>query len=75
MYNNIGLLTPRGSGTSGHVTKNNFGLPASHLEWNNPAPANSATLSNSALKRKSNQEILEHNKKRKIESKVLELED
>lgn len=73
MYNNIGLLTPRGSGTSGHVTKNSFGLSSSRLEWNGPSSqaAKPSILTNDELKRKSNQEILDHNKRRTIEAKVM----
>lgn len=77
MYNGIGLTTPRGSGTSGHVVKN-----VSYLRpefFRNKVDANTGKqngfnaqgLANSV----GNKEILDHNKKREIESKLYELQE
>lgn len=69
MYNGVGLPTPRGSGTSGHVQRNCALLykkeKLKHVEENQPEPIN----------RQPNKEILEHTKKREIEVKCLELSD
>lgn len=75
MYNNIGLLTPRGTGTSGHVTKNNFGLGGPRNDILGKPSKVPNILSNEELKRKSDVELLDHNKRRKIESEVLTLQD
>lgn len=71
MYNGIGILTPRGSGTSGHVQSNKFNLrrPPGGPQRSD-AEAQPATAD-----RKPNQDILAHNKKREIELKLLELAD
>lgn len=77
MYNGIGLTTPRGSGTSGHVVKN-----VSYLRpefFRNKIDANTGKqkgfnaqgLTNAL----GNKEILDHNKKREIESKLYELQE
>jgi len=72
MYNGVGLPTPRGSGTSGHVQRNCAALYKKekprhqhHSEDSKPEPLN----------RQPNQDILEHGRKRAIEVKCLELED
>lgn len=65
-----GILTPRGTGTSGHVSANKFNLrraPVPRFSESAPAPA--------AADKKPNQEILEHNRKRQVEVKLLELQD
>jgi serine/arginine repetitive matrix protein 2 len=68
MYNGIGLLTPRGSGTSGYVQTNKFNLrvqPQLIVEErdNQRGPK----------LRKANADIIEHNRKREIELKVEEM--
>ena len=69
MYNGIGLTTARGSGTSGYVQKNLSIIKAKNntnykeilQEFkNNPAPA----------KKKANNELIEHEKKHKIENEI-----
>jgi hypothetical protein len=67
MYNGIGLNTPRGSGTSGYVQKNLAFVRSKQMTNNykeilqkfkeNPAP----------VKKRANQEIIEHELKHKIE--------
>jgi serine/arginine repetitive matrix protein 2 len=69
MYNGIGLLTPRGSGTSGHVQGNKFNLRRA------PVPKFDGQAKNTEVARQPNKEILEHNRKRQIEVKLVELRD
>ncbi|KTW25653.1 hypothetical protein T552_03513 [Pneumocystis carinii B80] len=67
-YNGIGLPTPRGSGTNGYIVRN-----LSHIrhprEAINPYPSKKSTV------RKADKEILEHDRKRKLEIKVLSYRD
>jgi serine/arginine repetitive matrix protein 2 len=77
MYNGIGLTTPRGSGTSGHITKN-----LSHVKpefFRNKIDINTGKSKNGDLQGmisgKANKEILDHNKKREIESKLYEMQE
>lgn len=69
MYNGVGLPTPRGSGTSGHVQRNCASMhkreKIKHSEEHKGDPIN----------RQPNKEILEHTRKREIEVKCLELSD
>ncbi|OXU21104.1 hypothetical protein TSAR_012225 [Trichomalopsis sarcophagae] len=69
MYNGVGLPTPRGSGTSGHVQRNCAVLhkreKTKHSEEHKADPIN----------RQPNKEILEHTRKREIEVKCIELSD
>nr|KAF7434114.1 hypothetical protein H0235_002305 [Vespula pensylvanica] len=71
MYNGIGLQTPRGSGTNGHVQRNwaiirktkdkvNYKTDEGKIEQINKQP---------------NKEILDHVRKRKVEVKCAELAD
>lgn len=67
MYGNIGLSTPRGSGTSGHVTANKFNVrPRDSDRRDRPAPP---------PKRGPNADILDHDRRRAVEVKLAELED
>jgi serine/arginine repetitive matrix protein 2 len=72
-YNGIGLASVRGSGTSGYVQTNKFHVRASRL-----GPRDSLRdrddLSGAGA-RKPNQEILEHNRKRAVEIKLLLLRE
>jgi serine/arginine repetitive matrix protein 2 len=77
MYNGIGLTTPRGSGTSGHVVKN-----VSYLRpefFRNKIDANTGKQNGfnaqGLVNSVGNKEILDHNKKREIESKLYELQE
>ena len=78
MYNGIGLTTARGSGTSGHVVKN-----VSYLKpefFRNKVDSNAGRLNDNGQSKGlvsglSNMEILDHNKKREIESKLYELQE
>jgi serine/arginine repetitive matrix protein 2 len=72
-YNGIGLSTTRGSGTNGYVQRN-----LSHVR---PRKSNVEYRSDEELQRNlhhrppPNQEILEHDRKRQVELRCLELED
>ena len=72
MAANVGLSTPRGSGTSGYVQSNK-----AHLRTQNnrsePYPKDVDTLKHK--QRQPDKDILEHDRKREIEVKVFELRD
>lgn len=71
MSSNVGLTTPRGSGTSGYVQRN-----LSHLRpRDNAQPYPKDIDSIKHRQRKPDQEILEHDRKREIEVKLFELRD
>lgn len=71
MSSNVGLPTPRGSGTSGYVQRNMSALkPQRRTE---PYPTQSDMARH--RQRQPNKDILEHDRKRAIEIKVLELQD
>lgn len=77
MYNGIGLTTPRGSGTNGHVQRN--------WAFVRPGKKESASVTyktdedlaklDAQANKGPNQEILDHERKRKIEVKCAELEE
>lgn len=71
MSSNVGLSTPRGSGTSGYVQRN-----LSHLK---PRDAAAPYTKDRDLlqhrQRQPDKDILEHDRKREIEVKVFELRD
>eukprot|EP00198_Chlamydomonas_reinhardtii_P007440 XP_001696777.1 predicted protein [Chlamydomonas reinhardtii] len=64
MYNGIGLVTPRGSGTSGYVQGNKFNMRGP------PQVRTDAPKDGGPRVKQPNQEILDHKKKRDIELKV-----
>lgn len=71
MSSNVGLSTPRGSGTSGYVQRN-----LSHLKPRDsgaPYPKDLDSLKH--RQRQPDKEILEHDRRREIEVKVFELRD
>ncbi|KAJ1284225.1 hypothetical protein BS78_03G188700 [Paspalum vaginatum] len=71
MYNGVGLQTPRGSGTSGHVQASKF------LAKPRPSPSSSSSASVDAAggTRRPNKDILEHDRKRQVELRLLVLRD
>ena len=71
MSSNVGLSTPRGSGTSGYVQKNRSLLKP--REQAAPYPQDWERAKH--RQRQPDPEILEHERKREIEVKVLELRD
>ncbi|KAL4999084.1 hypothetical protein BDV10DRAFT_61531 [Aspergillus recurvatus] len=76
MSSNVGLSTPRGSGTSGYVQKNHAFLRPRNLGAGAPYPSPSSSSNDrpeSAFRqRQPDKAILEHEMKREIEVKVLE---
>ena len=73
-YNGVGLGTARGSGTSGYVTSNKFHRTGSRLrreEWKDLKELHAGSQGT----RKPDAEILEHNRRREIEAKLMQLED
>jgi cwf21 domain len=73
MSSNVGLTTPRGSGTSGYVQRN-----LSHLRSRDngaPYPAKDFRDDFRHKQRQPDKEILEHDRKREVEVKVFELRD
>lgn len=81
MYNGIGLTTPRGSGTNGHVQRNlaNLNDNKSCVPGGNNTNYRYAEEDlhklDAILNKQPNKEILDHDRKRKIEVKCLEFEE
>jgi serine/arginine repetitive matrix protein 2 len=77
MYNGIGLQTPRGSGTSGHVQASRFlakPRPSSSAGGGTPNPPHTGGSGLDGA-RKPNKDILEHDRKRQVELRLLVLRD
>ncbi|KAL4803327.1 hypothetical protein BDV18DRAFT_145645 [Aspergillus unguis] len=76
MSSNVGLSTPRGSGTSGYVQKNHAFLRPRNFGSGAPYPPPSSNRDDrpesSFKQRQPDKAILEHEAKREIEVKVLE---
>ncbi|KAH8821472.1 cwf21 domain-containing protein [Xylogone sp. PMI_703] len=70
MSSNVGLSTPRGSGTSGYVQRN-----LAHLKPRDKAAPYGDLDSFKHRQRKPDKDILEHDRKREVEVKVFELRD
>ncbi|KAF1961139.1 cwf21-domain-containing protein [Byssothecium circinans] len=71
MSSNVGLSTPRGSGTSGYVQKNRSLLRS--RDRGDPYPRDWEQTKH--RQRQPDPDILEHDRKREVEVKVLELRD
>lgn len=77
-YNNIGLPTPRGTGTSGYIQRNFAAVkPRRQHEQKKAAAAafGSDALLHTRLTRPPNAALLEHQRKRQLELKCAELEE
>uniref|UniRef100_A0A1I8I5U4 Cwf21 domain-containing protein n=2 Tax=Macrostomum lignano TaxID=282301 RepID=A0A1I8I5U4_9PLAT len=74
MYNGIGLTTPRGSGTNGYVQRNIAFVKRAkeRVDYKSEAELRKA---DELMFKEPNKEILEHERKRKIELKCAEMED
>ncbi|KAJ6088380.1 Pre-mRNA-splicing factor cwc21 [Penicillium sp. IBT 16267x] len=76
MSSNVGLSTPRGSGTSGYVQRNNAFIKPRSTGSGAPYPplsgANGSSLDHGFKQRLPDQQILEHDRRRAIEVKVME---
>ncbi|CAH9120529.1 unnamed protein product [Cuscuta epithymum] len=77
MYNGIGLQTARGSGTNGCVQKNNFSVRAktSKVAVDAGGKGFGENRGTAGVTRKANKEILEHDRKRQIQLKLIVLEE
>jgi serine/arginine repetitive matrix protein 2 len=74
MYNGIGITTPRGTGTNGYVQRNLSFVPTKRERVEYVKDADIKKLE-TLIEKKGNAEILEHEKKRKIEVKCMEMRD
>ncbi|KAI8504934.1 Serine/arginine repetitive matrix protein 2 [Branchiostoma belcheri] len=74
MYNGIGLNTPRGSGTNGYVTRNWAHIRGRKEKVNYKTEEEMKKL-DAAMSKKPNQEILDHERKRKVELKCMEMQE
>ncbi|CAG8896553.1 unnamed protein product [Penicillium egyptiacum] len=77
MSSNVGLTTPRGSGTSGYVQRNSALLKPRNTGYGAPYPPVSGANGSGPMDRPFKQrmpdkQILEHDRKRAIEVKVME---
>lgn len=72
MYNGIGLQTPRGSGTNGYIQTNKFFVRPKNLKVETKEFQSGQ---GTAGVKKANKDILEHDRKREIELKLVILED
>jgi len=83
MYNGIGLQTARGSGTNGYVQTNKFFIKPRSTSGGGPSGPHRPPLHDAAGgdggglggMRKPNRDILEHDRKRQVELKLLVLRD
>lgn len=73
MYNGIGLATARGSGTNGYVQRNWAAIRKVKDQTSFKTEEELAKI-DSAGNRQPNQELLDHDRKRKVELKCIELE-
>ena len=71
MSSNVGLSTPRGSGTSGYVQRNLSALKPRDYGSPYPDPKKDALRAH----RKPDKDILDHDRKREVEVKVFNLRD
>lgn len=75
MYNGIGLQTPRGSGTNGYIQSNKFFVKPKTTKVAENTRGFEADQGTAGVTRKPNKEILEHDRKRQIQLKLVILED
>ena len=72
MSSNVGLATPRGSGTSGYVQRNLAHMRPRDRDHAAPYPED---LEKRHRLRQPDKDILEHDAKREVELKVIDLQD
>ncbi|CAG8610109.1 23517_t:CDS:2 [Racocetra persica] len=73
MYGNVGLSTPRGSGTNGYVVRNLSYIKTRRDNVQYESLDEIKSKSSSLLNRKPNKDILKHEKKRQVEIKCIDL--
>ena len=74
MYNGIGIQTARGTGTNGYVQRNLSFVPTKRDRVEYVKDTELKKLE-TLIEKKGNAEILEHEKKRRIEVKCMEMRD
>ena len=74
MYNGIGLQTVRGSGTNGYVQRN-LSFIKNHKDKVDYKSEEEMKKLDAQLNKKPNQEILDHERKRKVELKCIEMQE
>lgn len=74
MYNNIGLSSVRGSGTSGYVQKNLSSVPRGrqNMSWEASLEREEQREQRKPVQLAADAEILDHDRKRKVEVALLE---
>ncbi|RHZ58738.1 U2-type spliceosomal complex subunit CWC21 [Aspergillus thermomutatus] len=76
MSSNVGLSTPRGSGTSGYVQRNYAFMKPRNAGYGAPYPPVSGANANDSTRafkqRQPDKQILEHDRRRAVEVKVME---
>ncbi|GLT98352.1 hypothetical protein SLE2022_158610 [Rubroshorea leprosula] len=75
MYNGIGLQTPRGSGTNGYTQSNKFFVKPKVNKVTENTRGFEPGQGTAGLTKKPNRDILEHDRKRQTELKLVVLED
>ncbi|KAJ8555317.1 hypothetical protein K7X08_012813 [Anisodus acutangulus] len=77
MYNGIGLQTPRGSGTNGHIQTNKFFVKpkTNKVLVDGGGKGYESGQGTAGVSRGANKDILEHDRKRQIQLKLLVLEE
>jgi serine/arginine repetitive matrix protein 2 len=75
MYNGIGLQTPRGSGTNGYIQSNKFFVKPRTSKVAENMKGFEGDQGTAGVSRKANKDILEHDRKRQIQLKLVILED
>ena len=78
MYNGIGVETTRGTGTNGYVMRNLSHIRTDRKDNRQMYDYNDSKIIGgfeSSLIKKPNKDILEHDRKRQIEVKCVELQD
>ena len=74
MYNGIGLQTPRGSGTNGYVQRN-LAFVKSKKDRVDYKDEDELRKLEQSMNKQPNQEILDHERKRKVELKCMEMQE
>ena len=74
MYNGIGLSTVRGSGTNGYVTRN-LSQVRNHKDRVNYKSEEELKKLDAMINPTPNSELLEHERKRKVELKCIEMQE
>lgn len=75
MYNGIGLQTPRGSGTNGYIQTNKFFIKSRTGKVADSSRGFDDDQGMGGVMKKANRDILEHDRKRQIQLKLVVLED